>query len=151
MNFAGYFTWTGHLLFFGNYPRLNIVFVCCQWIKNQNVLMSVFCTNTPECWICILRGPDFMRVFSFSIYLKAFAICSKSYWKSCRLLLQSVPFAQMYIVLKREVTVPYAARIQPVLYKFAKYSFFCSLFFSRLAARMSHFLIFQWMLSKTHQ
>ena len=65
--------------------------------------MSVLCTNTLifalECWKCILRGPDFMQVFSFSIYFKAFATYLKSYWKPCRLLLQSVAFAQMYIVL----------------------------------------------------
>ena len=22
-------------------------------------MMSVFCSNTPECWKCILQGPDF--------------------------------------------------------------------------------------------
>ena len=51
-NFAGYFTWTRHLLFFGNYPQ-----------KSQNLMMSVFCSNAlicvPECWKCTLRGPDF--------------------------------------------------------------------------------------------
>ena len=31
--FAGYFTWTHHLLFFGNYPSLNRVFTFCHWIK----------------------------------------------------------------------------------------------------------------------
>ena len=49
--FAGYFTWTRHLFFFGNYPP-----------KGQKLMMSVFCANTliaPECWECNLRGPDF--------------------------------------------------------------------------------------------
>ena len=50
--FASYFMWTRRLLFFGNYPP-----------KRQNLMMSVFCSNTlifaPECWKCTLRGPDF--------------------------------------------------------------------------------------------
>ena len=38
--------------------------MCCQLIKkSQNLIMSVFCSNTlifaPECWKCILRSPDF--------------------------------------------------------------------------------------------
>ena len=31
--FASYFTWTRRLLFCGNYPSLNRVFMCCHWIK----------------------------------------------------------------------------------------------------------------------
>ena len=59
-------------------------------------MMSVFCSNTliltPECWKCILRGPDFKifpethafdMSFSFSTYSKAFATYLKSYWKPC--------------------------------------------------------------------
>ena len=26
-------------------------------------MMSVFCSSTPECWKCILRGPDF-KIFT---------------------------------------------------------------------------------------
>ena len=100
--FAGYFTWTFRRLFFGNYPP-----------KNQNLMMSVFCSNTlifaAKRWKCILRGPDFkifpggmplnppsnlhlwclqvvpvVRVSSFSGYYKAFATYLKPYWKPCR-------------------------------------------------------------------
>ena len=35
--FAGYFTQTRRLLFFGNYPSLNRVFMCCQWIKKPKL------------------------------------------------------------------------------------------------------------------
>ena len=95
-NFAGYFTWTHHLPFFGNYPP-----------KSQNLMMSWFCSNTlicvPECWKCTLRGPDFKifpsgiswthcnfrhlqvapvaQVFSFSTYATAFATHLKPYLK----------------------------------------------------------------------
>ena len=52
VKFTGYFTWTHHLLFCGNYPP-----------KSQNLMMSAFCSSTqifaPECWKCTLRGPDF--------------------------------------------------------------------------------------------
>ena len=93
-NFAGYFTWTRHVLFFGNYPQ-----------KSQNLMMSVFCSNAlicvPECWKCTLRDPDFKnfpsgiswthcnfrqsqvapvtQVFSFSTYSTAFATHLKPY------------------------------------------------------------------------
>ena len=34
-----------------------------QTKKQQNLMMSIFCSNTlifaPECWKCTLRGPDF--------------------------------------------------------------------------------------------
>ena len=46
--FAGYFTWTGRLLFFRNFRQ-----------KSQNLVMSVLCSNSlifaPECWKCTLR------------------------------------------------------------------------------------------------
>ena len=100
--FAGYFMWTCCLLFFGNYPP-----------KSQNLMISVFCSNTlifaAECWKFILRGPDFkifpggmplnpprnsnlwhlqvvpvVWVFSFPGYSKVFATCLKPYWKPCR-------------------------------------------------------------------
>ena len=62
--FAGYFMLTYSLLFVGNYPSFNKVFMCSVTEeKRQNLMMSVFCSNTlilaPECCKCILRGPDF--------------------------------------------------------------------------------------------
>ena len=55
--------WTLRLLFFGNYPSLNRVFMCCHCIKSHNLMTSVSCSNTltfaPECWKYILRSPDF--------------------------------------------------------------------------------------------
>ena len=55
---------TCSLLFVGNYPSFNKVFMSSVTDeKRQNLMMSVFCSNTlilaPECWKCILRGPDF--------------------------------------------------------------------------------------------
>ena len=84
---------TYRLLFVGNYPSFNKVFMCSVTEeKRQNLMMSVFCSNTliltPECWKCILRGPDFKifpethafdMSFSFSTYSKAFATYLKSY------------------------------------------------------------------------
>ena len=83
--------------------------------KNQNLMMSVFSSNTlifaAKRWKCILRVPDFkifpggmplntpsnlhlwclqvvpmVRVSSFSGYYKAFATYLKPYWKPCRLM-----------------------------------------------------------------
>ena len=84
---------TYRLLFVGNYPSFNKVIMCSVTEeKRQNLMMSVFCSNTliltPECWKCILRGPDFKifpethafdMSFSFSTYSKAFATYLKSY------------------------------------------------------------------------
>ena len=50
--FTSYFMWTLCLLFFGKYA-----------LQSQNLMMSVFCSNTlifaPECWKCTLRSPAF--------------------------------------------------------------------------------------------
>ena len=94
--FTGYFTWTHCLLFFGNYPTLNRVFMCCQWIKkpklNDVCLLfkhSHFCFRMLEMHP---RGPDFkvfpesptfIASFSFLTYSKAFATYLKFYWKPC--------------------------------------------------------------------
>ena len=55
VKFAGYFIWTHCLLFFGNYPP-----------KSHNLMMFVFCLNTPifctrmlEKLCTLIRGPDF--------------------------------------------------------------------------------------------
>ena len=52
--FAGYFTWTHCLLFLRNYPSFSRVLMRCHLTKKQNLLMSVFCSNTlifsPESW-----------------------------------------------------------------------------------------------------
>ena len=47
----------------GNYPSLNRVFMCCHWIKEPKFNDVCVLSNTlifaPECWDCIIRGPDF--------------------------------------------------------------------------------------------
>ena len=64
VKFAGYFTGTCHLLFFGNYPSLNRVFMCCYWIKRPkfNDVCVLFKQSVPECWKCIRWGPD-LKIF----------------------------------------------------------------------------------------
>ena len=76
--FAGYFTWTRRLLFFGNYPSLNRVFMCCNRIKKSKLMMSVLCSHplifAPEWWKCILRGRDFIFFFhKLALASRAFA------------------------------------------------------------------------------
>ena len=101
--FAGYFTWTRHLLFFGNNPNLKRVFMCLHWKKGQHLIMSMLCLNTLNFCSRLLKmrskRPRFQffsrnsfalqclqvtpspRGFSFSIFSKAFATYFKSYWK----------------------------------------------------------------------
>ena len=72
------FTWTRRLLFFGNYPSLNRVLVCCHWIIKPKLIlmMSVFCSNTlifaPECWKCILDAFKFFQQLALTSH--AFAV-----------------------------------------------------------------------------
>ena len=91
------FTWTRRLLFFGNYPSLNRVLVCCHWIikpKFNDVCVlfkhSNFCSRMLEMHSrCIQIFPGtrahksrLCREFvSFFTYSKAFAIYLKSYQK----------------------------------------------------------------------
>ena len=79
--------------FFGNYPDLKRAFMSVLSLRKRakNVLMSVFCSKSlifaPECWKCILRGPEFKlfpraplpRVYSLSTHSKLFATHIKSY------------------------------------------------------------------------
>ena len=64
--FAGYFTQTRRLLFFGNYPSLNRVFMCCQWIKKPKLHdVCVLFKHSHFCFRILEmhpRGPD-VKVF----------------------------------------------------------------------------------------
>ena len=94
--FAGYFTWTHRLLFFENYPSLNRVFMCCQWIKKPKLHdVCVLFKHSHFCFRILEmhpRGPDvkvfpesrtFIASLSFPTDSKAFATYLKSYWKPC--------------------------------------------------------------------
>ena len=78
--FVGYIMWTCCILFFGNYPSLNRVFMCCRWLKkprfNDVCVLSKHSNFAPECWKCILRGPGF-KIFpetgNFRLASRAFA------------------------------------------------------------------------------
>ena len=66
--FASYFTWTRRLLFFGNYPTLNRVFMCCQRIKNAKIndvcvlfRHSNFCSKMLEMYSERARFKNFSR------------------------------------------------------------------------------------------
>ena len=96
--FSGYISL---LLFFGNYPSLNAVFMCCHRVKKPKfndvcVLFkhSNFCSRMLEMHSKRPRFPNFSRnlclwrsqvpllqVFSLSTYSKAFTSYLKSYWK----------------------------------------------------------------------
>ena len=93
--FAGYFTQTRRLLFFGNYPSLNRVFMCCQRIKKPKLHVCVLFKHSHFCFRILEmhpRGPDvkvfpesctFIASLSFPTDSKAFATYLKSYWKPC--------------------------------------------------------------------
>ena len=99
MKFAGYLTWTRHMLFLGNYPSLNRVFMCCHWIKEPKFNDVCALSNTlifaPECWTCIIRGPDFKifpeahklhlcyKFFRSPLTPKLLPSTLKSYWNPC--------------------------------------------------------------------
>ena len=65
--FARYFTWTHRLLFFGNYPSLNKVFMCRQWIKKRQLNdVYVLFKHSHFCFRMLEMHPKRPRFQSFS-------------------------------------------------------------------------------------
>ena len=124
--FAGYFTWTRHLLSFGNNPSFKRVFMYWHW-KNKSKFNNVcvlskhsnFCSRLLKMHSKRPRFQNFSRNsftpsvlashavttrFSFSTYSKAFATYFKSYWKPCNvlssILFHFADFSRKYFISK---------------------------------------------------
>ena len=72
--------------------------------KSQNLMMSVFCSNTlifaPECWKCILVGPDFKNFPETQAFAGSFFPLHllQSFCHLLKILLKTLSQAKPYLV-----------------------------------------------------